>query len=427
MNFRNIAYWLIDSLKGNNVNQHLKEINSTLNKSMDEITAINNKKVKKILKHAINTTDYYSFIENENLRSFPVINKQIIRNNIKGFISRKYNLNNLIKVVTSGSTGTPFSVYHDMKKKNRNTADAMFFANKAGYVLGEKLVYFKIWNDVNRKSAFEAWMQNIVSQDVTNLSSKSIKNLLDSLEKEKETVHFLGYSSAFEAICQYLQKSNQRKVRSHIKSAVAMSESLSTTTKEQIKTFFNVDIVSRYSNVENGILAQEEIQTSGDFTINWASYKIEILKMNLDIPCEIGEYGRIVITDLYNYAMPIIRYDTGDIGKFGITKKGILTLESVEGRKMDMVFNTKGELMSSFTITNQMWKYPEIAQYQFIQITQKKYKFILNVKSFDRESELINEFKEYFGQDAAISIEYIDEIPLLNSGKRRKVINEYYK
>ena len=91
---------------------------------------------------------------------------------------------------------------------------------------------------------------------------------------------------------------------------------------------------------------------------------------------------------------------------------------------MDTIYSTSKQLISSFTITNNMWKYHELKQYQFIQSDVKMYTFKLNVDTtFNREQELINEFKTYLGSDAVISIEYVDEIPLLNSGKRRKVVN----
>ena len=121
--------------------------------------------------------------------------------------------------------------------------------------------------------------------------------------------------------------------------------------------------------------------------------------------------------------MPLIRYDTGDIGSIGYedNKK---VLFKVEGRKMDQIYNTKGELVSSFTLTNNMWFFTGILQYQFIQINKNSYKFVLIVsKTFKRENDLILEFKKHLGKDANIYVEYVDDIPLLDSGKRKKVIN----
>jgi phenylacetate-CoA ligase len=72
-----------------------------------------------------------------------------------------------------------------------------------------------------------------------------------------------------------------------------------------------------------------------------------------------------------------------------------------------------------------MWKYPELLQYQFIQKGQNEYEFRLNTdESFNRENELIDHFKEFLGKDTQINVTYVEEIPLLNSGKRKKVVNE---
>ena len=187
---------------------------------------------------------------------------------------------------------------------------------------------------------------------------------------------------------------------------------------------------SRYSNVENGIIAQQLPNSGEKFIVNSASYFIEILSMNTDKPVIEGELGRIIVTDLFNYAMPLIRYDTGDIGVKRIVRTEIGEEEvftKIEGRKMDSIFNTNGELVSSFLITNGMWNYSELIQYQFIQKNKKNYCFKLNIdKEFKREKELIEEFTEYLGKDAKIDIEYVNEIPLLSSGKRKKVLNIWH-
>ena len=91
---------------------------------------------------------------------------------------------------------------------------------------------------------------------------------------------------------------------------------------------------------------------------------------------------------------------------------------------MDAIYNTDGELLSSFIITNSMWNYPELVQYQFIQVGKNKYLFKLNLEGeFKNEAKLIDDFKKYLGKDAIIIIEYVSEIPLLDSGKRKKVMN----
>ena len=73
-----------------------------------------------------------------------------------------------------------------------------------------------------------------------------------------------------------------------------------------------------------------------------------------------------------------------------------------------------------------MWQYPEISQYQFIQESEKTYRIKVNCKSkFTKEEKLLKELMKYLGDDAQITVEYTTEIPLLASGKRRKIVNLY--
>jgi phenylacetate-CoA ligase len=75
-----------------------------------------------------------------------------------------------------------------------------------------------------------------------------------------------------------------------------------------------------------------------------------------------------------------------------------------------------------------MWQYTEIEQYQLIQEDKKRYTIKINCREpFTREQKLIEEFKSYLGQDADFRIEYVTEIPLLSSGKRKKIVNNYTK
>ena len=425
---RRCLFWILDMLKSSPVANHLKEIDSTIKGYPDTRQIVENK-LAVMLQHAAVTTDFYSSFKSGSIIDFPVINKTIIRDNETAFISTKFNKASLHKVVTSGSTGTPFCVYHNAAKKLRNTADTIYFAKQAGFELGQKLYYFKIWNDINKKNWFNTWSQNIEACNVFELSDTAIEQLLIRLNKDQSTIGLLAYASAFDAICKFLDRHPQVQIKSRVQSAIAMSEALNNYTKEAMQRHFKCVCISRYSNVENGMIAQQSIEGGGIFFINFASYYVEVLNMDDNQPCPMGQPGRIVVTDLYNEAMPMLRYDTGDIGILNehlVNGKPTPVLEKIEGRKMDMVFNTNGHLVSSFTITNGMWKYTELTQYQFIQTSKTSYLFKLNSDTpFTRATELITDFKDIFGLNALIEIEYVDEIPLLNSGKRKKVMNIY--
>lgn len=428
MNIRKLFFWTIDKVRGNIVKNQFEEIKNLMTKN-DELLfkAHTSERLELLLKHIKETTKYYAGINVEaGLDGLPIVNKNIIRDNLSEFESNIYSNQTRLAVVTSGSTGTPFRVFHDNSKKLRNTADTIYFSELAGFEIGVKLYYMKIWTSVNSKSKKQALKENIRQIDVTQLSDANLKQLVQRFKNEKCPFAILSYASALETICKYLDENEPDFRINKCKSVIAMSESLTDYTKNTIKKYFGVFAISRYSNVENGIIAQRPMTGSNEFIINRASYIVEIIDENSDCVLPEGLTGRIVVTDLYNKALPMLRYDTGDIGRLGRNKNGMLVLENVEGRKMDMVYDTSGNLVSSFTITNNMWLYTEIKQYQFIQKSKNQYLFKLNIDNyFTREEQLINEFKSYFGADAEIEVEYVDEIPLLNSGKRRKVVNMY--
>jgi len=419
MNIRNAFYWFVDRWKKNSeVYRNLRQIQDSLSKEyksqFDEV------KVRQLLDYAIGNIPFYSHISSDsNISDFPIVNKTLIRDSLSDFVDIN-NLKYYKKVSTSGSTGTPFSSYQDKKKIIRNSADTIFFGSLVGYTLGEKLLYIKLWNAANYKSKILRLKQNIECIDVTDQSPVYIEGTTIKVARRSKKIHMLAYASYYDQLLNYL-KERDLKLK-NLGSALAMSEGLSLNTKNQL----NVEVFSRYSNVENGIIAQQVPGSNGKFLVNTASYLVEILDLEKDIPVPLGQLGRIVITDLYNMAMPFIRYDTGDLAVMEYDNiDNYFYFTEVHGRKMDLVFDTKFRPVSPLTINNNMLLFPEVIQYQFIQLSDDNFQFILNIKpeNYFREEELISFFKKILGETAKLSVKYVTEIPVLASGKRKQVIN----
>lgn len=192
------------------------------------------------------------------------------------------------------------------------------------------------------------------------------------------------------------------------------------------------NIVSQYANEENGIFGTSTMNGVGTaINLNRANCIIEILKLDNDEPANVGEIGRIVVTDLINHAMPMIRYDIGDLaaiselGKDGFAKK----LVNLSGRVADLIRRTDGSVVDFYnSIPKEVFINKDVGQWQFIQKTDKEY--VLKVSMVEpgrilEEELIIDRMREVLGLNANILIEYVDDIPVLNSGKRRAVINEW--
>lgn len=433
--FRRKTFWFIDYLTSGSISSNLEKIKE-INESDDEsfVVEYQQQAMEKLFKHIAKKVPFYQGFDAQKIEDFPIINKSTIKENLPMFLSSPYKQKNLYRFVTSGSTGTPFVSYQDKRKKQQNTADTLYFSSLAGYEFAEPLFYLKIWGGHNRKSRLQQLMQNIFPVDVVQLTEGNIKYLIDEMGKKFSKAHVNSYASALEEICKYLDSEPASKANGNfnIGSIIAQSEALSHQTKERLHKYFDCLSCSRYSNIENGIIAQQTLENNDVFKVNRASYKLEILNVENDLPAEPGDFGRIVVTDLYNYAMPFVRYDTGDIGKFGVNnisgKIDFTYLQDIQGRMLDQLLDTKGNILSSFVMYKNMHKYTEIEQYQLIQENKKHYRFVISInKNFEREEEIKQEFIYYLGDDAEFDIEYVDEIPLLNSGKRRMIVNNYLK
>lgn len=426
---RNYSFWILDYLKGGKIRQHYKDIETILSHPASQTSRLKqSKQLEALLKHATESTLFYkNFIGFKNIKDFPIIKKTIIQDHFESFKSENYKGLKHYKVSTSGSTGVPFFLFQDLNKRNRNTADVIFFSKQSDYIIGNKLYELEVWRKHNKKGKLKSFLQNVYQFDVSRLTDDKVHLFIRALRSSKSSKSILGFSSALEGICKYLDKTHELVANTKIKSIIANSEYLNDYTRQALKKHFKTPVFSRYSSEEIGIIAQQTLKSGNHFIINHASYYLELLKFEDDTPADIGEYGRIIVTDLFNYNMPIIRYDTGDVAKAILDQDGIMRFEHIEGRKMDIVFDANGNLMSSFVIYTMFYPfYSLLKQYQFIQTGKKEYLIKLNIHDeFPFEDELIESFKIEFGDEADIKIEYVDEIPPLASGKRKKVVNLY--
>ncbi len=427
---RRNVYWTLDFLRGSKVRKHYYDIKNMMeNGTASSVLEAQENYLSDILRYATKNVDFYKpYKSYSSLKNFPVINKNIIKEHYNDFQSNEYRNSKVINMHTSGSTGTPFVVRQDANKRNRVFAEMMYFWEKAGYRLGMKYVFFRIWTKTNRKSKITSFARNIVMSDIVNLDEVNLENIRQMLKKNKSEMMLLGYASTFENLANYLIKCKDAPDMFNVKTIISGSEVLMESTRKKLKGIFNCPVVSLYSNQENGMLAQECIE-SKEFHINTASYFIEILDVDKDEPVKAGELGRIVITDLFNRSMPLIRYDTGDLARAKEQPEcgwNTKVVSQIEGRKVDMIYSTSGVPLSPLVWGSYMWKYDKLAQYQVIQEGRKEYTINLNgAEGIYPDKDVLQTLKGVLGNDAIITINHVNEIPVLSSGKFKRTICKY--
>src|SRR5690606_22920615 len=111
---RRQSFWALDFLKGSKIIKRVNDIAFILEKYQDpESVNLRTSRLENLIKHATETVPFYMELENvRRLSDFPIINKNLIRDNFDAFRSSEFNGVALFPKYTSGSTGTPFRIYH---------------------------------------------------------------------------------------------------------------------------------------------------------------------------------------------------------------------------------------------------------------------------------------------------------------------------
>jgi phenylacetate-CoA ligase len=196
-----------------------------------------------------------------------------------------------------------------------------------------------------------------------------------------------------------------------------------------IESVFGCPVTNRYGCEEVSLIACECERHDG-LHVNADGVYVEILRDGL--PVGPGEPGSVIVTDLRNRAMPILRYQVGDVAVWSDRRcdcgRGLPLLERLEGREADYVLTPAGELISGISLTDNFGLHvPGLDQLQIIQETLHRFLFRIvrgpdfGEDSLRRISELVG---ERFGSEVSFECEYVDAIPQEASGKYRFCISK---
>lgn len=420
---RSTVFTLCDLVKGSPIGQVVKELDSIAVGRRD-IGELQQAKIQALLTHAIRTVPFYqSYKASAKLSDFPVVGKRTIRDNYQSFLSSGFARRTLRTVTTGGSYGTPMTFYLSREKSLRRQAEALYFNAWAGYKPGLRMACFML---PRHQSGMRRWMYNQEFIDPTYQNDSWAGQ--QAVRLSRGDVRFiLGYPSALQVLSEYAAKNRIDLSRANIRGVVAIGENLTEEGRALISGVFGCPVLSRYACEELGIIAHQ--CEKGNFHVNEAGFIVELLRLEEDTPVRPGEVGRIVVTDLHAFAMPLIRYETGDIATAGgDCSCGLsnIVLARLEGRVLEMITDTEGRRMSSMLLARAMNSFPELRQWQFVQYGMRDYN--LNVMAFDGcfpEDRVKAKLLAVLGQDANISLNYVEDIPPLPSGKRPLVLNRH--
>lgn len=396
--------------------------------SKSEIDVIRLNKLKFILFNAINTVPFYknlkididfSKFSIDDLMKFPVVNKEIIRENTELFLSSK---NRGYASQTSGSTGVPFEYYLPYKSGALElmTVNRAWGMGEYGYRYGDPVVHIRSYSPKPG--------QALVKHDISNnyfyispfhLNEKYLNQYI-SFINDSEAKIIRGYPSSIYIFTLLLKEFNIKL--NQVKSIITSSETLLPLWREVIEGYWGVKILDWYGQNENTVTVQQ--CWAGNYHNN-DDYGI----------LEIDEKNSIIATSLNNDVMPFIRYSTNDIAipleskidKCPCGRNTSIPFKGIEGRQDDILVTNDGTLIPTANFSTALKGFAELNQFQIIQELDRSLKLNLVIRP-NIESGYIEKIKAEFFQrlgDLDIQVNITDRIERdLNTGKVKVVIQK---
>jgi phenylacetate-CoA ligase len=311
---------LLDIAKHTSVDKWHRLYSSAL--KWDRITLINyrNARLGQLLKHAYEKVPYYERIFHElkiapqqikevkDLSVLPVLDRETIQHIRDDLISTERKLSGLHKGSSSGTTGIPIDYYFDNDGLSAGIASGYVLSGLSGWYPGQRSVH--IWGNASSVQRWKTsgsraknfWMHqlnipSILLDDPANLFSVSEK----ILKFRPESID--GYSSSIFTLARFCKEHNLKL--KELKQVITTAENLEDYQKEVIEeTFAPAGDLYGCSELL-GIAARP----AGDdrFYIFEPHVIVETIKSGIE------GMNEILVTDLDNYSMPLIRYRTGDM------------------------------------------------------------------------------------------------------------------
>jgi len=414
--------------------------------STEELQARSDGRLRSLLKHAAENVPFYQHLKGDDFHAFPILAKADYRQHEhENFCAANVAAALRIDRKTSGSTGQPFQFSLDRRALPIIFASHLFYDSWHGLEPFDP--YVRIVSPVpspiqlpstapaklRLKATVTSRMQRLYEKYtqekifIWEIDSQGAASVWRRLERFRPKF-VMGYTSSLATLADALLQNNLRLSRP-VRGVITIAETLTPNRKRLIEEYFQAPIINRYGLREFGSWSAQSCRKSPDqFHINTELVVCEILRPD-GTPCAPGEKGRVVLTDLHNFARPFIRYDTGDLAVAGAGKcacgRGFPLLGAIEGRSLECLRTPSGKEIGPTVLGHFLFVYHDhvdaVRHYQLVQESADRVRFLIVPGSGwdeDRRRRLQSDLNVLLGDEMKVEIQTVSEIPPEKSGKR---------
>lgn len=375
-----------------------------------------------LLDHAYKNVPYYrtlfdregissrSFTCLEDLQKVPPLTKELIKKNKPLLVARNAVRFSPIRCRTSGSTGEPVEFYLD---RPSNVLEFCYYWRHwswAGYRLGNlfsELASHHFLTHPKRKNDIYSFYR-----PGRRLLLNSIRLSYDRIEQyvavlRKYRPRFLkGLASTLYVFALLVKERGIDDLK--FEAVFSTGEMLFKRYRKMIEAVFHCKVYDSYGHMERTVAVSE--CSCGGYHLN-ADYGI--MELQKETGRNTAEGGTVLGTGLYNFSMPLIRYEVGDVVETERENsccqcgRGLPLIKKIHGRKEDVIVTPDDRIITSAFTLFELVKDIELGQI----VQEKKDRFVLRIVpaagyGLKSERQVIDAFRNFVGPDVCIGIDY---------------------
>jgi phenylacetate-CoA ligase len=353
--------------------------------SWDRQMLAQSERVRRLLDHAYNTTPYYRRLFDEvGFRAadwspgdsipVPLLSRDRLRTFNDELRSRRYRIEDLRSAATGGTTSTPVQFWRDIEGLRMKTALQFHLNRQSGFDQGDRVMM--IWGAERDLALNPSWRWRFYEQTLMRrytaaagqIGETIFAGFLEKLNRHRPKVIY-GYASTVARFAEYLTE--RRLAHFNPQRVFVTAEPLTDEDRQIIETCFGVPLTEQYGSRDIGLVASQCEYHLG-LHFHPAACYVEYLPAG-ETPE--GPMYRLVVTDLLNYGMPLIRYDTEDCVTLADTPcpcgRRYPSVRRVIGRVVDNFLLADGTQISGTAIATIMARmskgFQSVRQVQLVQ------------------------------------------------------------
>ena len=400
--------------------------------SLEELQQVSWYKLKRLLEHAYVNVPFYrqrfkavgitpkDIRTKEDFCQVPLLTKDDVRENTNLLLAKNYNKAKMDFSATSGSTGEPLVIYHDPGQIPANLA-----AFNRGYGWFKVDAYDKIawiWGrrigvqqqpTLRQRLKPERWL------DGWNLTSEDLQQFAEELCRWKPTI-IAGYANVIYLFAEYLANRNITDIQAKLVQTTAMA--MWPQERMLIKQVFQCPVSDRYSSHEAGAIISAECPEGSKHIFSDFCY-VEIINDGQLVPP--GENGEIIITPLYSFGMPLIRYRMDDVASWAGTKcscgRGLPIFDEFVGRTNSLFTLPSGRFLHGMAFREPADGNMAIRRFRVHQYSKEKIEVFLQ-KGEDFDDRTLDKMRAHYlkllgNEPVELKITITDDMPTTAAGK----------